>query len=103
MSCRASGIPWKLWPPWNFTIDQFKSLQVELAVTDVIKYISDDEKVNNETKEVITEKLKTAKLWVMFSDDILILTKIEVSYNKLDLNGLESLWTIFFQLFIVKN
>lgn len=64
---------------------------VELALADAIEEISRDEQIANETMIVITDKLKSAKLLVMFPDDILNLTKIDGLYDELDFEGTESL------------
>lgn len=61
-----------------------------LAVADIIEYIANNEMISNETRNIITHKLKTAKLWMMYPDDILNLTKIEWLYSELDFEGSES-------------
>lgn len=63
---------------------------VELAVADAIEYFSNDETISSDTRNIMTEKLKSTKLWVMFPDDILNFTKIDGLYSELDLDGSES-------------
>lgn len=57
---------------------------VKFAVTDAIEDIHENKMLSDETKNMIFEKLKSAKLWVMFPDEILNFTKIEGLYNELD-------------------
>lgn len=64
---------------------------VQLAVTDAVEYISKNEKIANDTRNFIIDKLKTVKLRVMFPDEILNTTKINSLYNELNFDGSESL------------
>lgn len=63
---------------------------VELAVADAIVGIVENKMLSKETKDIITETLNSTKLWVMFPDDILNLTKIEGMYSELDFEGNKS-------------
>lgn len=63
---------------------------VKLAVADVIDEVKDKDNIALETRNLIVRKLKSAKLWVMFADDILNLTKIEELYDGLDFEGSET-------------
>lgn len=64
---------------------------VEMTVSDAVEYISQIETVDQEIRISIIDKLKSAKLWVMFPDNILNLTKIDRLYSELDFKGPESL------------
>lgn len=64
---------------------------VELAVNDAIEDINKNKMLPDETKNMITRKLNSTKLWVMFPDDILNLTKIEEMYSELDFDSSERL------------
>lgn len=64
---------------------------VKLAVAEFIEEIDKNEDLSVEKKYFVIEKLKSAKVWVMFPDDILNLTKIERLYDELDFEGSESL------------
>lgn len=63
---------------------------VELAVSDAISYIGESAMIANKTSDAVVEKLKLMKLWVMFPDEILNVTKIDGLYSELDLDGSES-------------
>lgn len=64
---------------------------VQLAVADALEYISKNEKISNDTRDFITDKLKSVKLWVMFSEEIRDTKKINSVYNELDFDGSEPL------------
>lgn len=61
---------------------------VELAVADVMDEISKNEKISNAARDLITNKLKSVKL---FPDDIVNMTKVDGLYDELDFKGNESL------------
>lgn len=66
---------------------------VELAVSDSIDHISniiENNIVPGITRETMVGKLQTAKLWVMFPNDILNVTKIEGLYKEFDFDGSEN-------------
>lgn len=63
---------------------------VKLAVADAIAEISKNEKIGNETRDIIINKLKSAHMWVMFPDDILNVTKIDGLYSEIDFAKPES-------------
>lgn len=71
---------------------------VELAVTDAIEEISKNDKIANETRNLVTEKLKSAKLLVMFSDEVFNLTEIDGLYSELEFLGSESLCELFVKI-----
>lgn len=62
---------------------------VKLAVSDSIDHISniiEDDTVPKKTRDLMVEKLKSVKLWVMFPDDILNVNKIDKLYKEFDFN-----------------
>lgn len=71
---------------------------VELAVVDAIENISKNERIPKKTRKLLTQKLESVKLSVMFPDDILNLTKIEGLHNELDFTGSESLFELVMKI-----
>lgn len=75
----------------------------KLAVDDVIKQFSKQKNLAQEIRDPIIEKLKKVKLWVMFTDEILNLTKIEELYQGFDLKGTETLFDLSAQIAIYQK
>lgn len=71
---------------------------VALTVTDAIEYLNKVDNINLDTKTSVTDKLKSAKLWVMFPDDILNTTKIDGLYEELDFEGTETPIKLFMKI-----
>lgn len=71
---------------------------VTLAVSDSIRHINNSDNFNNETKALMIEKLKLIKIWVMFPDEILNVTKINELYDELDFDGTENFVEHFIEL-----
>lgn len=61
---------------------------VEVAVADLIEELNKNENSGN---DIIIGKLKSAKMLVMFPDEILNFTKIEELYKEIEFEGTESL------------
>lgn len=83
---------------YDKTVQTSATELVALAVSDSIRQINRSKLINNETKKLMTKKLKSVKLWVMFPDDILNTTKIDEMYDELQLNGNESFVEVFVEL-----
>lgn len=73
------------------SVQESATEMIKLAVADAIREIAKNEKVDALTRYTLIEKLGSAKLLVMFPDDILNLTKIEELYRELDFQESESL------------
>lgn len=73
------------------SMQQAATEMVELVLADLIEEINSKREIDNKTKDILTEKLETAKLWVMFPDEILNVTGINELYDEIDFDGSESL------------
>lgn len=76
---------------YDQSVQQSAAEYVELAVADAIEYISKIEKIDIVGRDIIMEQLRSAKLSVMFPDEIFNVTKIDGLYDELDFEGSESL------------
>lgn len=76
---------------YDKTVQKSATELVQMAITDAIEDISENIKLSNETKDKLTRKLKSIKLWVMHPEDILNSSKIEALYNELAIVKSDSL------------
>lgn len=79
---------------YDETVQKSATELVQLAVDDVVEEISTSENISEETKRILIEKIQSAKLFVMFPEDILNSTKIGAIYEDLDFDGLKSLFEL---------
>lgn len=75
---------------YDKTVQKSATELVTLALNDTIDDISENEMISNETKDILTRKLKSTTLWVMTPDDVLNLTKIGALYSELAFDESES-------------
>lgn len=80
---------------YDQSVQQSATELVQLAVDDAIEEIGENEKIGKNTKNEISEKLKSTKLWVMFPEEILNLTKIDELYNEFVFDGSETYFEIY--------
>lgn len=83
---------------YNKEVQESVAELAALAIKESIQYINNSKSINNETKALMVEKLQSAKLWAMFPDDILNVTKINEIYDELELNATESFVDLFIEL-----
>lgn len=76
---------------YNKTIQASATKLVSEAVLDVIDEVKKIEAIDGGSKIKVLEKLREVNFSVMFSDDVLNLTKVEDIYDELHINGSEPL------------
>lgn len=83
---------------YDKTVQESATELTTLAVSDSIRHITNSADFTNETKALMIEKLENVKIWVMFPDEILNVTKINELYDELDFNGTENFVEQFIEL-----
>lgn len=75
---------------YNLSVQNSAAELVKLAVADAIDVVREDANIAIDTRDLMIKKMKSAKLWVMFPDDIFNSSKIERLYDELDFEGSET-------------